>query len=463
MNIRTKIILVVLPLLIATLLINGIVSGLSAGNGLTRIAMRFLGYKAEQLNEYLNTQWELLVSNALASDPVYLEVAKNSALSFASKTIKSETERIVAFDPEGRIVLSTASVAPSAEEKDAVKVMQQEGRSGWLEYTMGGQERVGHAFAFKPFGWYIVVSEARTAFFREVRAITMQSGAILAVSVVLALVLLVAFSSYLTRPLQRLVGAMDHVIRTNDFSRRVVVEYADEIGGVAHEFNVMNTQLEKSYARIKEFALKEALARKQVVQREYETLNVLGKAAEYKDPETGAHIVRVGYYARMLARLLNEDEVSQDLIYYAAPLHDIGKIGIPDSILLKPARLDRREMNLMKTHAVLGHEILRHAQSPYLQAGATIALTHHERYDGTGYPGGLAGSGIPLYGRIVCLIDVFDALTSKRPYKDAWAFDRAVDLLRQQQGTYFDPIVVELFLASMDTVRRIFNENQEED
>jgi response regulator RpfG family c-di-GMP phosphodiesterase len=199
------------------------------------------------------------------------------------------------------------------------------------------------------------------------------------------------------------------------------------------------------------------------VQREYETLNVLGKAAEYKDPETGAHIIRVGYYARMLAKLLNEDELSQDLIFYAAPLHDIGKIGVPDSILLKPGPLTPMEFETMKDHTRIGYEILRHAQSPYLHAGATIALTHHERYNGTGYPSSLAGENIPLYGRIVCLIDVFDALTSKRPYKEAWPLERAIDLLITERNVHFDPKIVDLFVASRSEVERIFNQYQEQE
>jgi len=256
---------------------------------------------------------------------------------------------------------------------------------------------------------------------------------------------------------------MRAVTETSDLSRRVEEEYDDEIGRAAHQFNVMTADLEKKYIRNRELSLNEIWRRKQVEQREKETLFVLGKASDVRDPETGAHIIRVGLYSRMLARLLNEDEVSQDLIYNAAPLHDVGKIGIPDHILLKPAKLDPQEMRIMKTHTSVGYEILKRTQSAYLRAGATIALTHHERYDGTGYPNALAGNSIPLYGRIVCLIDVFDALTSKRPYKEAWSFERAVDVIREQQGTYFDPVIVELFLASLDTVHRIYAANQEED
>ncbi len=461
MTIRSKIILIVLPLLIAAVLVSGIISAFSAGNGLTRIAMRFLGFKAGELEKYIQNQWDLLVANRLSRDETFVDVAKNSVFSYAATLIKSDTEIVLAFDEKARVVMATDKVEVAETEKPSILALLGDQSNGWVEFRLGGRDRVGHVFYFDPFKWHFVVAEDRSVFFNEVREITLQSGVILASSCLLAVVLLLVFSHYLTQPLKRVVTAMAHVINTNDLTRRVSVEYADEIGGLAHEFNIMTAEIEKSYNRIKEFALKEALARKQVVQREYETLNVLGKAAEYKDPETGAHIVRVGHYARMLAKLLNEDELSQDLIFYAAPLHDIGKIGVPDSILLKPGRLTPQEFDLMMDHTKIGYEILRHSQSPYLHAGATIALTHHERYNGSGYPEGLAGDKIPLYGRIVCLIDVFDALTSKRPYKEAWPMERAIELLVAERNEHFDPRIVDLFVASRSEVERIFNENQE--
>jgi len=453
LTIRTKIILIVLPLLIATVLISGIISAFSAGNGLTRIAMRFLGFKAEELEKYVQNQWDLLVANALSRDEVFVDVAKKSVFSYAETIVKSNTEIILAFDEQANVVMATGEVEVTEADKPSISALFNDRSDGWVEFRIGGRDRVGHAFYFNPFKWYFVVAEDRSVFYSEVREITLQSAIILASSCVLAIVLLVVFSLYLTRPLKRVVTAMAHVINTNDLTRRVSVEYADEIGGVA---------IEKSYNRIKEFALKEALARKQVVQREYETLNILGKAAEYKDPETGAHIVRVGYYSKMLAKLLNEDKLSQDLIFYAAPLHDIGKIGVPDSILLKPGQLTTPEHDMMMGHAKIGYEILRHSQSPYLHAGATIALTHHERFNGSGYPAGLVGEKIPLYGRIVCLIDVFDALTSKRPYKEAWPLERAIEVLVSERNGHFDPKIVDLFVASRAEVERIYYKYQEE-
>jgi len=197
----------------------------------------------------------------------------------------------------------------------------------------------------------------------------------------------------------------------------------------------------------------------EILLREYETLYVLGKAAEYKDEDTGSHILRVANYAKLIAGILGENETSQDVIYHSSALHDIGKIGIPDSILLKPARLDDGEITVMKTHTTNGHGILEHSASSYLLTGAMIALTHHERYDGSGYPMGLSGSDIPLYGRIVCVADVFDALTTKRPYKEPWPLDRAFSLLAEERGRQFDPVLVEAFLSNSQGVERIYHEH----
>jgi len=204
-------------------------------------------------------------------------------------------------------------------------------------------------------------------------------------------------------------------------------------------------------------------ATKNIIQREHETLLVLGKTAEYKDPETGAHIQRVAHYTKLLAALYGEDEKSQEIIFHASPFHDIGKVGIPDRVLLKPAKLDEAEFEVMKKHPQIGYEILKDVKSEFLRAGAIIALTHHEKYNGKGYPNSLFGEIIPLYGRITAIADVFDALTSKRPYKKAWSFEEAVAFLIEQKGEHFDPKLVDLFVTNIDKVKEIFSTYQEEE
>ncbi|MCC7312735.1 MAG: response regulator [Sulfuritalea sp.] len=185
----------------------------------------------------------------------------------------------------------------------------------------------------------------------------------------------------------------------------------------------------------------------EIVAREKEAILRLSRAAEHRDPETGMHLLRMSNYTRLIAEHLGLSPAEQDLLLQAAPMHDIGKVGTPDHILLKPGRLTPEEFDIMKQHATIGYEILRDSVSPLLQCAATLALTHHEKFDGSGYPQGLAGESIPLHGRIVAVADVFDALTSERPYKKAWALDDAADFLKSNAGSHFDPACVDAFIA----------------
>jgi putative two-component system response regulator len=189
--------------------------------------------------------------------------------------------------------------------------------------------------------------------------------------------------------------------------------------------------------------------------REQETIVLLCRASEYRDPETGAHIQRMAYYSRLIAEQLGLSAEQQDDVLNAAPMHDIGKVGTPDHILLKPGRLDEEEMVVMRQHAAIGHSILKDCQARMLRLAAEIALTHHERYDGGGYPRGLAGEAIPLVGRIVAVADVFDALTSVRPYKQAWSMDAARQFLLDNSGSHFDPACVRALLDRWDDVEAI--------
>jgi putative two-component system response regulator len=193
----------------------------------------------------------------------------------------------------------------------------------------------------------------------------------------------------------------------------------------------------------------------ETVAREKEAILRLSRAAEHRDPETGMHLLRMSNYTRLIAAQLGLPPAEQELLLDAAPMHDIGKVGTPDHILLKPGRLTPEEFDIMKQHATIGYEILRDSVSPLLQCAATLALTHHEKFDGSGYPQGLAGEAIPLYGRIVAVADVFDALTSERPYKKAWPLEEAVDFLKAGAGSHFDPACVDGFLAAYPQVLEI--------
>lgn len=185
--------------------------------------------------------------------------------------------------------------------------------------------------------------------------------------------------------------------------------------------------------------------RLQVVQR-------LGRAAEYRDEETGSHILRMSHICALLAKEIGWDEHRCDLILNASPMHDIGKIGIPDQILLKPGKFELHEWEVMKTHGVIGAKLLEGDDSDLMVMAREIALTHHEKWDGSGYPYGLIGEAIPISGRIAALADVFDALTSSRPYKKAWSVEAAVDLIQEGSGVHFDPSLVEIFMRKLPDI-----------
>ncbi|MFU2487407.1 HD domain-containing phosphohydrolase [Thauera sp. WH-1] len=204
--------------------------------------------------------------------------------------------------------------------------------------------------------------------------------------------------------------------------------------------------------RAETLAVEVRKATAEIIDRERETITRLSRAAEFRDPETGAHIQRMSHYSALIARRLGHDEELADALLMAAPMHDVGKLGIPDTILLKPGRLSTEEFEVMKRHPQIGYDILKDSSSSILRLGATIALTHHEKFDGNGYPHGLAGEAIPIEGRIVAVADVFDALTSARPYKPAWPLARAIALLREGRGSHFDPACVDAFLLAWDEV-----------
>ena len=202
-------------------------------------------------------------------------------------------------------------------------------------------------------------------------------------------------------------------------------------------------------------------ATREIREREKETLLRLARAGEFRDEETGYHLTRMARYSRLIANAIGLERDEAETIELAAPLHDIGKIGIPDGILLKPARLDEAEWGTMQRHPAIGHEILKGSASKYVRMGALIALGHHERYDGKGYPRGLDGDHIPLCARIVAVADVYDALTSARPYKKAWKPADALDYIRAQRGKHFDPGLADAFLGISDKVLEVQRDLQD--
>jgi len=188
---------------------------------------------------------------------------------------------------------------------------------------------------------------------------------------------------------------------------------------------------------------------------ECSVLDVWESSPKYRDEETGNHVIRMAKYSRVIAEQMGLSKDECDAIELAAPMHDIGKIGIPDEILRKPARLTHCEFEIMKTHTQIGYEILKDSPSKYLQMGAIIALSHHERFNGAGYPNKLGGQEIPLAARIVSVADAYDALTSERPYKPRWEMQKALDYINEQRGRFFDPACLDAFMAQLDRISKI--------
>ncbi len=240
---------------------------------------------------------------------------------------------------------------------------------------------------------------------------------------------------YLMRALE--AGARDFVSKPFD-SRELLMRVHNFLDGhVAHKL----VRHQKDHLEV----LVEERTR-QLQESHLEILRRLGHAAEYRDEETGDHIIRMSQMCALLARKAGWSEQECELILHAAPMHDIGKIGIPDTILLKPGKLNPAEWKIMQTHAEIGGRLLEGNDENLFTMAREIALNHHEKWDGSGYPQGLKGEQIPVSGRIAALADVFDALTSTRPYKEAWPIEGAVQLIRENRGKHFDPGLVDLFL-----------------
>lgn len=189
-----------------------------------------------------------------------------------------------------------------------------------------------------------------------------------------------------------------------------------------------------------------------------ETIQRLAMAAEFRDDETAFHTVRMGNYCQILATRLGLQPSEVELIRTSSPLHDVGKIGTPDNILLKPGKLTPEEFEIIKEHTVIGHRLLSNSKSIMLEKAAVIAWTHHEKFDGSGYPRGLSGEDIPLTGRVAAICDVFDALTSDRVYKKAYSIDKALSIILEGRGKHFDPVISDLFMDSMDEISAVHNE-----
>jgi len=244
-----------------------------------------------------------------------------------------------------------------------------------------------------------------------------------------------------TDQLKKYAKDLAEVYRSAKEKKRELEDLSKQLMRFADDLNKSNLEIKSAHQELHKAYL--------------DTIHRLVLAAEYKDEDTGNHIRRMSRYSALIAEKLGLPAKEIQNILYAAPMHDVGKIGIPDSILIKPGKLTDEEFDIMKTHTTIGAKILAGSKAEILQIAGEIALSHHEKWNGKGYPQGLAGYNIPLTARIVGLADVFDALTSRRPYKDPFPVEVAVDIIKKERGEHFDPEIVDVFLENVDDVLKI--------
>ncbi|MFW5690138.1 MAG: HD domain-containing phosphohydrolase [Spirochaetota bacterium] len=461
LTLRAKLTIVAIAILLASASTVWVLSVVSYRSGMSRVGARLQSYKATQLEEFVLTQLELIEYLAIEGDEQYRRLTVDSVRAFAFGLMSSPAELVAAVDRDGEIAFITSGDESRVGAHSLASTLWKDGPS-WVEVSIDGERYMGERFTVPGAELAFYVATSRTEFFREQERLTIHNTVALGLLAVIGGIAMTALIRSMLQPLSDVAGAMREVAVTKDFSRRAVVRHPDEIGLLAIEFNRMTGELGTAYTRVKEIAEREQRLRTEVTARERETLEVMGRATEYKDPETSRHIVRVGTYASIIARAMGLSEEDQDLIRNAAPLHDVGKLGIPDSILLKPGPLTPEEYRRMEEHTLIAYEILRESQSKYLQAGAVIALSHHEHYNGGGYPHGTRGEEIPIFGRIVGLADVFDALISRRPYKEPWQLERAIEEIEAERGARFDPAVVDAFRSVIDELKEIVLRHQDD-
>lgn len=334
MSIRAKIVFIVLPLIITPLLLTGIISSLSARNGITTVATEFLLLKTEQLINYADSQWSLLVENEMDKNQAFIDVSISAIGSFARNLIRSDTELIFAVDEQINVVMQTGETVLTDEDVEQITMLMAGNKIGWHQIRIGGVERVAQAAIFQPLNWYILVTEERDTFYRTINQIVWQTALILSISLVLSIILLLAFSSYLTRPLRNIVLAMEEIITTNDLSKRVEVLYRDETGKLGHTFNLMSSELENAYEQIKSYALKAVVSET----KEKKIRNIFQKYVPkdvidqyFADPESmlvGENRILAILFSDIrgftsISERLRPDEIVESLNRYFASMVDI--------------------------------------------------------------------------------------------------------------------------------------------
>jgi len=459
LGLSARLLFFIIPVISGSLLISGFITGLYADRAVKKVMNHLMEYKAEDLIRHTSSQWNLLLENKLQNNPAYLDSLKTSVRTYAATMLQEQGEWILAVDEDMNVVFSVGNPVSDAILLESVE-NNLPGEFGdiWIDGDFGGEKRVGYGFFLPALGWTVFITELQKTFFSDLYFIRWNYTIMILLTAIISSLFIYHYVRRSMQPLNTVITDMQDIVQNRNFEKRVIPVQNDEVGELAREFNLMSDYLEKAMTRLKNIARSEIETRIEIRNRERETLEVLSRVSDHKDPETARHTSRVGMYASLLSELRGDSPEEADLMRWSVPLHDIGKVGIPDAILLKNGALNEKERLIMEKHVIIGHEVLKDSASPILRAGADIAISHHERWDGTGYPEGLAGRDIPVRGRITGLVDVFDALTTARPYKEAWSLERAVDFILKRSGTEFDPELVALFLDGIDRVEKILME-----
>ena len=265
--------------------------------------------------------------------------------------------------------------------------------------------------------------------------------------IISAVILAISFGKILKEDTKIIIGNIKN-IENGEYENTSIINRPDELGEISYAMKNMSSSIKDGIHQIESLS-------DEIINTQKEIIYTMGEIAETRSKETGNHVKRVAEYSKLIALKLGLDEQEAEMLKLASPMHDIGKVGIPDNILNKPGKLTPEEFEIMKTHAQLGYEMLKHSSKPILQAAAIVSKEHHEKYNGNGYPKGLKGEEIHIFARITAVADVFDALGSDRIYKKAWEDKKIFELFNNEKGEHFDPKIIDIFFENLEEIKQI--------
>ena len=265
--------------------------------------------------------------------------------------------------------------------------------------------------------------------------------------IISAVILAISFGKILKEDTKIIIGNIKN-IENGEYENTSIINRPDELGEISYAMRNMSSSIKDGIHQIESLS-------DEIINTQKEIIYTMGEIAETRSKETGNHVKRVAEYSKLIALKLGINEQEAEMLKLASPMHDIGKVGIPDNILNKPGKLTPEEFEIMKTHAQLGYEMLKHSSKPILQAAAIVSKEHHEKYNGNGYPKGLKGEEIHIFARITAVADVFDALGSDRIYKKAWEDKKIFELFNNEKGEHFDPKIIDIFFENLEEIKQI--------